>query len=308
MNHFRTFVICLILCSPFQLDAQLSFGKEFDTLMDRANDLYEEKDYKAAGLLYDEALALKNGNYPLTGYYKDGIKAWARAGNMDKAYLYLFKLLEKGWITQDELTQSETLKLLKGDARWQEALQRINRKNQRYGAETATLIDIWHKDQTLRRLMACAEEKFQSDSVSMGYFWQMMNVQDSLNLVTVEAIIDKYGWLGANKIGDQANRTLWLVIQHCNQVKVQQKYLPLIKASVLKGETPASKYAFLVDRIAVNLGEPQVYGTQICTDRETGQKQVCPITDPENVDERRKEVGFEPLQEYLEFFGADFKS
>ncbi|GJM36001.1 MAG: hypothetical protein DHS20C18_50020 [Saprospiraceae bacterium] len=303
----KIIALFLIFCLQTEVEAQLSFGKEFDALIDEANGLYEEEAYESSGKLYDKALALKEGIFPLSGYYKDAINAWAKARNLDKTYFYLFKLLEKGWITFEELYNSRSLQMIKDDLRWNEIVRIVEEKSRKYGKVAKNLEDIWHKDQTLRQLFPCAKEEFKSDSISMAYFKNLMSVQDSLNLVNVEEIIDTYGWLGANKIGDKANGTLWLIIQHSNQDVIQKKYLPLIKESVLLGETAASKYAFLVDRIAVNNGELQVYGTQICTDKITKQKEVCPIYQPEKVDDRRQEVGFEPLKDYLQFFEIEYK-
>jgi hypothetical protein len=44
------------------------------------------------------------------------------------------------------------------------------------------------------------------------------------------SILQKYGWLGHEEIGDQANTTLFMVIQHSDQV-AQEKYLPMLRSS-----------------------------------------------------------------------------
>ncbi len=40
--------------------------------------------------------------------------------------------------------------------------------------------------------------------------------KDSLNLQKISQILDKYGWVGAEKVGEKANQTLFLVIQHAD--------------------------------------------------------------------------------------------
>ena len=120
-----------------------------------------------------------------------------------------------------------------------------------------------------------------------------MGRQDSINLAQVEGIVAEYGWLGEHKIGDEANGTLWLVVQHAS-LETQEQYLPVIEASVLRGETPASKLAFLRDRIAYNRREKQYYGTQVVQIKETGKYKPYPIADPGQVDQRRQEIGLEP--------------
>jgi hypothetical protein len=50
----------------------------------------------------------------------------------------------------------------------------------------------------------------------------------------------------------------------------------------------------LLDRIRTFEGKPQVYGTSFDWD-DAGQMSPLPIDDAEHVDERRAEVGLEPL-------------
>ncbi|HEX6263173.1 MAG TPA: DUF6624 domain-containing protein [Actinomycetota bacterium] len=55
--------------------------------------------------------------------------------------------------------------------------------------------------------------------------------------------------------------------------------------------------AYLEDRVAVNRGRPQTYGSQIrCM--EGRPEPATPIEDAGNVDARRKEVGLDPLDDY----------
>mgnify|MGYP001560728744 CR=1 FL=1 len=58
--------------------------------------------------------------------------------------------------------------------------------------------------------------------------------------------------------------------------------------------------AYLEDRILVNEGKPQLYGTQFL------EGAPRPIKDPDHVDERRKSVGLESLaegiKEHREFY------
>ena len=62
-----------------------------------------------------------------------------------------------------------------------------------------------------------------------------------------------------------------------------------------------TELAYLVDRVAVNSDQPQVYGTQVggC---EGGKAVPRPIADEEGVHERRERIGLQPLEEYLASF------
>lgn len=128
---------------------------------------------------------------------------------------------------------------------------------------------------------------------------------DSINLIQIENIIQKYGWLGKNVVGESANRTLFLVIQHA-ELPVQEKYLPLLQKSVAAGESSQIDLAYLEDRILMRQGKKQRYGTQVIFN-EMGEQVFHPIEDEKNVNIRRQQVGMGPLEEYATHFGINYK-
>ena len=161
------------------------------------------------------------------------------------------------------------------------------------------------KDQTLRLILPEIEKKFGKDSEEKIYFWSVIHRQDSINEIEVINIIDKYGWVGANNVGVLANQALWLVIQHA-PIEIQEKYLPYLKVSVEKGESEGWHLAFLEDRVLMRNGEKQIYGTQSTFNKESGEFHIYPISNVENVNERRKKIGLDPIEEYAEKNGYIF--
>ena len=127
------------------------------------------------------------------------------------------------------------------------------------------------------------------------------HLADSLNLIKVTHIIDKYGWLGPQEVGVNGSQALFLVIQHAN-LAVQQKYLPIIRTAVKDGKTLSSNLALLEDRVNMREGKNQIYGSQLFRNKSTGKMCFYPIADPDHVDERRKTMGLQPLAEYAKFF------
>lgn len=125
-----------------------------------------------------------------------------------------------------------------------------------------------------------------------------MQLADSANQLQVVAILDTYGWLGVKEIGEQANTTLFMVIQHAGKA-MQEKYLPIMRAAVKNGKAKARSLALLEDRVAIQQGRMQNYGSQVFFNSGTGQYFVLPLDDPDNVDERRAVVGLQPLAGYL---------
>jgi len=135
----------------------------------------------------------------------------------------------------------------------------------------------------------------------MKAHWKIINQKDSINLIKVKALLDKYGWLGSDVIGGQGNSTLFLVIQHSNQA-TQEKYLPMMREAVKNGKAEGKSLALLEDRVALGQGKKQIYGSQIGRNPKTKLYYVLPLLDPETVDRRRAEVGLQPLAEYVTYW------
>ncbi len=128
---------------------------------------------------------------------------------------------------------------------------------------------------------------------------------DSCNLVQVEKLISKYGWLGKSFVGVKGNQTTFLVIQH-SDLAIQLKYFPLFQKSVEEGESKPSDLALMQDRILMSQGKKQLYGSQIFFDK-TGTQEFYQIDDEKNVNARRAKVGLEPIEEYAKRFGIEYK-
>ena len=166
----------------------------------------------------------------------------------------------------------------------------------------ARLDTIHRDDQQYRQQLKEIEQKFGLQSAQMRDHWQIIDKKDSLNLIKVAKILDERGWLGAAIVGNQGNETLFLVIQHAD-LQTQEKYLPMMRDAVEKGNARGERLALLEDRVAIKNGRKQIYGSQINRDLQTGEYYVLPLIDPDNVDKRRAEVGLGSLQAYIARWG-----
>lgn len=128
---------------------------------------------------------------------------------------------------------------------------------------------------------------------------------DSLNLIKVTLLIEKYGWPGKSFVGNKGNYTVWLVIQHAD-LNTQLKYLSLLQQSVADGESRPCDLALLEDRILMRQDKKQSYGSQIWFNKMTGQQEIWPIEDEIHLNERRLKVGLEPMEDYAKHFGIEY--
>ena len=79
----------------------------------------------------------------------------------------------------------------------------------------------------------------------------------------------------------------------------QNKVLEKMKIEVDKKNADSRKYGLLVDRVKINTGKTQIYGTQTRYNMNTGQAYPKKLEDSINVNKRRKSIGLEPLELYL---------
>lgn len=161
------------------------------------------------------------------------------------------------------------------------------------------------EDQTLRLILPHVTERFGRESSEYKYIWSLIDHQDSICTKKLIKIVDTHGWVGKNRIGEKANQAIWLILQHAD-LKVQEKYLPLLKESVKKDESEGWQLAFLEDRILMYNKKKQKYGTQAIWDTTLKNNKIYPIKDLKNVNQKRLNLGLETIEEYAKTNGHIF--
>jgi hypothetical protein len=115
-------------------------------------------------------------------------------------------------------------------------------------------------------------------------------------------IVDEHGWPTFDLVGKEGTTAAWVIAQHTDfDVDFQKEAFELMEAAVADDQADASELAYLEDRIAVNTGQPQRYGTQVrCAGGQAHP--ATPLVDPDGVDDLRAGVGLDPLDTYLTEF------
>ena len=122
-----------------------------------------------------------------------------------------------------------------------------------------------------------------------------MQAVDAKHTSRMRAIVAKHGWPGRSLVGDDGAHAAWLLVQHADSAFMAQ-CLPLMKRAVAAGQAFAKDYVYLLDRVRMQQGKPQIYGTQF-TSAADGKLVLHPIEDAEHVDERRRAVGLPSMAE-----------
>jgi hypothetical protein len=278
----------------------LGSAQTFEEKITEGDKLYSEGKFEASAQAFDAAFKLDEGDR--LSYYNAAC-SWALTGDTINSMKYLNLAADKGWSNVKHVKTDKDLASLRDLFGWNDIVAKVqanldNAEKDLNKPLKEQLEKIYVRDQTLRQLYEHAEELFGRESEEMNYFWELMAEQDAKNEAEVIAIIDQNGWVGRNEVGGQANLALWLVIQHA-PIEIQEKYLPLLIESVRKNQSSGNHLALLEDRINMRNGKPQIYGSQIVSDPETGEDMVYEVFEPEFVNARRASVGLGPIEEYI---------
>lgn len=120
---------------------------------------------------------------------------------------------------------------------------------------------------------------------------------DVANADRLREIVEAFGWPGRSLVGDEGAENAWCLAQHASsQLEFQRHALELLRAAVDAGEATPKQLAYLTDRVRMSEGREQLYGTQFADDGNGGVV-PWPIESPERLNERRLEVGLEPIAE-----------
>lgn len=286
---------------------QWAFAQDNESYMrlaSEAYDLYKAEKYQESGFKYSEAfVALGNKGNNNDRY--NAACAYALADMADSAFVQLFKVAHNGFSMEEHIQQDSDLISLHSHQKWEEvvALVAANKKEEEknYDWDLIPILDsVYATDQRYRLKIAGIQEEFGYDSQPMRDLWDTIHYYDSINEMIVCKILDERGWLGKDILGYKGNTALFLTIQHAD-LDVQEKYIPMLREAVKKGNARGDQLALMEDRVALRQGKRQIYGSQIGSDTE-GNYYVSPMIDPENVNKRRAEVGLGPIEDYCNHF------
>lgn len=237
--------------------------------------------------------------------YIDAVKN-VRNLKYKKAFSNLYSFISEGYML-DEIKSDDNFQGLHAADEWGEFIGHIDSMTANYNNELRKKLNkIQYEDQGIRLLLLNVQKSKGLSSPTTLLIREEMKQIDSINAIKVQQIIDEFGWLGESRIGSEANQTLFLTIQHVDDLIVQEKYLPILEQAVKDGNAEAWQFAFLTDRILMNQGKYQIFGTQIITGEKPEDSYIVPLQNPEKVDELRQEVGLESLNDYLQEEGMEW--
>ena len=161
-------------------------------------------------------------------------------------------------------------------------------------------------DQAYFNEIGIAFKKVGMRSSVASAIWRLKFMIQEKNQKELEQLVAVKGWPKISDVGQPAAMSAYLVAMHTNDGS-QKKYLPMIRKACEEKELPWQRYANIFDRCLYNENKPQKYGTHTRYNEQTRSEELYPLEDELKVDEWRKELGLEPLADYLARLNIEFQ-
>lgn len=254
-----------------------------------ATTAYGQKQWAKAAELYVASIeaGMKSPDAPY-----NAACCFALGGKTDEAFTYLRQAVAAGWRDVAHLSADSDLNSLHADARWQDVLDKCRAaeaafaKSLKEPALRAELLQRMQRDQAIRREL---------DFDNQEQLKEMARI-DAENTAWMKGVIEKHGWPGNSMVGPDGALAAFLIVQHAPDQAFMAECLPRLEKAWKAGEAQANHVALMTDRVLMQQGKPQRYGSQFRM--VDGKLEAYPIEDEEHVDDRRKEMGLEPLAAY----------
>lgn len=125
------------------------------------------------------------------------------------------------------------------------------------------------------------------------------------NVGRFATIIDELqAWPGLRAVGADGTDAAWMLAQHADRANdLRRDWLPRVTAAVESGDADPRQLATLADRIAAVGGAQQEYGTIVLLAADGEIEYPLPVRDAGRVDERRAEIGLNPVADDAPFLG-----
>ncbi len=281
---------------------------EYYTFIKQADSLYNAEDYLNSGLKYSAAFQTFDGlGYSNNRY--DAACSWAMSGNSDSAFCNLQRIVDKAKFSSYKRITSDTdLESLHSDSRWTALLLQVkynkDKSEETYNKPLLYLLDsLATEDQKWRNYMTkFSNGELQDDTISMKTINRNIVLTDSLNYFLLMDIFSKFGFPNNDLVGQEGSQYFWLLVQHQDaHPGFQDSVLTKMKIEVDANKASGRNFAYLLDRVKVNTGQPQVYGTQMELNEEQTSYIPKNVIDPDKLNVRRLNIGLDSIENYISF-------
>lgn len=110
----------------------------------------------------------------------------------------------------------------------------------------------------------------------------------------LKEIVARHGWPGRSLVGEDGAHAAWLIAQHADfDPAFQRDCLDRMRLAFAQGEVTAQELSFLTDRVYLEEGKPQMYGTQGALGNPSPEEEA-------RINANRAALGLEPWRVFIE--------
>ena len=174
-----------------------------------------------------------------------------------------------------------------------------------YDSLRISFTEILYKDQYYRNL---PDNFFTGTKKEIDSIMAVITNNDNQNRQDIKRALSKFGIkkIAENDCDCKLLETIWFVAQHSDSDLAFQKEILQMFSSPLPNIKPRY-YTYLIDRIKINEGKKQIYGTQMQINSLTGKMETSPVENPQGLDQLRFNNDLLDLREYVNFINKPDK-
>lgn len=234
-------------------------------------------------------------------------QVYALKNNKDSAFKYLF--IERKYnkcAAMHYLDIIVDFSFLKSDDRWIDLSKtEILNQNDSIANELAIMFS---KEQNIRGKIEDFERTNNFNEYQYDSLYKEMRQIDSINNLKIKSILQLTNGFPSKSIyGEKACLAAFTILQHVGWDDPHASF-KIIKDGYKKGDINPQMWALFYDRYQVVNEKKQLYGSQAKWDELNKKYIPCPIESPNQVNERRKQMGMINIEEYYDLLNKDVKN
>jgi hypothetical protein len=142
----------------------------------------------------------------------------------------------------------------------------------------------------------CVRQELVDSGELGGAYVPRMEAVHIRNAERLRQIVNECGWPDEQTVGEDGSKAAWFIVQHAvGFPDLQRRCLHLMQCSAQAGLIARWQVAYLEDRIAMQEGRAQRYGTQWLDDPLDGRTRPWKLAEPERVNELRATAGLDRM-------------
>ncbi len=175
--------------------------------------------------------------------------------------------------------------------------------------QVAKQIDLMieHDQSVAKRHIDLMNQNIKSDSPEMKNLMDGWKTVGDADKILLKTLFKDHGFLGYNEVGEQSSHNFLQMVQRMDADSTfQQEVLVSMRKQIEKINASPIEFAYLTDRVNLNEGKPQVYGTQLKINEKGTSYEPKMVIDPENLNKRREQIGLGTIEEAILIMNKHF--